>query len=70
MTASSLGHIVSFNARLRAECLHVHVFESLERAGETLTSWQSDCDAVRPHSALGMLTSREFAELGQRNAGR
>jgi transposase InsO family protein len=25
---------------------------------------------VRPHGALGMLTPREFAELGQRNAGR
>jgi putative transposase len=70
MTASSLGHIVSFNAWLRAECLHAHVFESLEDAGETLTTWQSDRDAVRSHSALGMLTSREFAELGQRNAGR
>jgi putative transposase len=70
MTASSLGHIVSFNAWLRAECLHAHVFESLEHAGETLIPWRSDCDAVRPHSALGMLTSREFAELGQRNAGR
>ncbi|MFM7259312.1 MAG: integrase core domain-containing protein, partial [bacterium] len=51
-----------------------HVFESLEDAEETLTSWRSDYNAVRPHSALGMLTPkieiREFAELGQRNAGR
>ena len=68
------AHIESFNAPLRAECLNAHVFESLEDAEETLTSWRSDYNAVRPHSALGMLTSKieswEFAELGQRNAGR
>jgi putative transposase len=64
------ARIESFNARLRAECLTAHVFESLEDAEETLTSWRSDHDAVRPHSALGTLTLREFAELGQRNAGR
>jgi putative transposase len=55
---------------LRAECLNAHVFESLEDAEETLNSWRSYYNAVRPHSALGMLTPREFAELGQRNAGR
>ncbi len=64
------AHIESFNARLRAERLNAHVFESLEDAEETLTSWRSDYVAVRLHSALGMLTPREFAELGQRSAGR
>jgi len=59
------AHIESFNARLRSECLNAHVFESLEDAEETLTSWRSDYSAVRPHSALGMLTPREVAELGQ-----
>jgi putative transposase len=64
------AHIESFNARLRAECLNAHVFESLEDAEETLTSWRSDYNHVRPHSALGMLTPKEFAELGQGNQGR
>jgi putative transposase len=64
------AHIESFNARRRAECLNAHVFESLEDAEITLTSWRSDCNAVCPHSALGMLTHKEFAELGRRNAGR
>jgi transposase InsO family protein len=64
------AHIESFNAWLRAACLNAHVFESLEDAEETLTSWRSDYSAVRLHSALGMLTPREFAELGQRNPGR
>jgi putative transposase len=30
------AHIESFNARLRAECLNAHVFESLEDAEGTL----------------------------------
>jgi putative transposase len=64
------AHIESFNARLRAERLNAHVFESLEDAEETLTSWRSDYNHVRPHSALGMLTPKEFAELGQGNQGR
>jgi putative transposase len=64
------AHIESLNARLRAECLNAHVFKSLEDAEENLNSWRSDYNAVRPNSALGMLTPREFAELGQRNAGR
>ena len=36
------AHIELFKARLRAECLNAHVFESLEDAEETLTSWRSD----------------------------
>jgi putative transposase len=63
------AHVESFNARLRAECLNAHVFESLEDAEETLTSWRSDYKAVRPHSTPGMLPLREFAELGQGNVG-
>jgi putative transposase len=64
------ARIESFNARLRADCLNAHAFESLEDAEETLTSWRSDYNAARPHGALGMLAPREPAELGQRNAGR
>jgi putative transposase len=64
------AHIESLDARLSAECLNAHVFESLEDAEEPLTSWRRSYNAVRSHSALGMLTPKEFAELGQRNAGR
>ena len=59
--------IESFNARVRAECLNAHVFESLEDAKNILTSWRSDYNQVRPHSALGMLTPEEFAASSQRN---
>lgn len=46
------AQIELFNARLRAECLNAHVFELLEDAKETLTSWRSDCNAVHQHIAL------------------
>ncbi len=51
-------HIESFDARLRAECPAAHAFESLEEAEKTMTLWLSKPNAVRPHSALGMLTLR------------
>ena len=50
------AYVESFNARLRAECLNAHIFESLDDADRILTSWRRDYNAVRPHSALGMLT--------------
>ena len=59
--------IESFNARVRAECLNAHVFESLEDAKNILTNWRSDYNKFRPHSALGMLTPEVFAALSQRN---
>jgi len=59
--------IESFNARVRAECLNANVFESLEDARNILTNWRLDYNRVRPHSALGMLTPKEFAESSQRN---
>ena len=57
------AQIESFNARLRAECMNAHVFESLADAKEILTSWRSDCNNVRPHIGLGILTTKKFAEL-------
>ena len=64
------AHVESFDARLRAKCMNAYVFETLEDAEETSTSWRSDYNAARPHPALGMLAPKELAELGQRNAGR
>ncbi len=43
-------------SRPRKPTDNAHVFESLEDAEKTLTSWQGDYNAVRQHSALGMLT--------------
>jgi putative transposase len=64
------AHIESYKAGLRAGFLNAHVLESLEDAEETLTSWRSDYTVVCRHSALGMLTPREYAEIRLRNADR
>lgn len=62
--------IEAFNARVRAECLNVHWFESLEEARETIEAWRIDYNDNRPHSALGNLAPREFALVGQVGMGR
>ncbi len=54
--------IESFNGKLRDECLNETLFSSLAEARETLEAWQEDYNWYRPHSALGNMTPREFAE--------
>jgi putative transposase len=56
--------IESFNGRLRAECLNEHWFVSLADAQQKLDDWRQDYNGVRPHSALGQQTPREFAASG------
>jgi putative transposase len=54
--------IESFNGRFREECLNQHYFTSLEEARATAEAWRIDYNEKRPHSALGNLAPREFAE--------
>lgn len=54
------GHIESFNGRLRDECLNVQQFLSVADARQKIEAWRCDYNQVRPHSALGHLTPREF----------
>lgn len=54
------GFIESFNGRLRDEFLNVELFFDLNDAQRKLESWQVDYNSVRPHSALGGLSPREF----------
>lgn len=54
--------IESFNGKLRDECLNETLFSSMTEARSTLEDWQEDYNTHRPHSALGNLTPREFAE--------
>jgi putative transposase len=42
--------IESFNARVRAECLNAHAFESLKDVKNILTNWRSDHHKLRLHS--------------------
>ena len=52
----------SFNARLRDECLNVNWFRSIEHARKVIEEWRIDYNENRPHSTLGFLTPREFAQ--------
>jgi putative transposase len=54
---------ISLNSRLRDECLNEHLFGSLAEAREIIESWRLDYNQARPHSSLGTLTPKEFAEL-------
>jgi putative transposase len=40
----------------------VLVVTDLDDARETIAAWRDDYNAVRPHSALGNLTPRDFVE--------
>lgn len=63
--------IESFNGRLRDEHLNVELFFSVRDARVKLQEWQRDYNEVRPHSALGQRSPREFAAAWQspRTAG-
>jgi putative transposase len=54
--------IESFNSKLRDECLNEHVFTSLTEAREIIAAWRHDYNHFRPHSSLGALTPKEFAD--------
>jgi putative transposase len=45
---------------MRDECLNEHWFMSLGEARQTIEAWRRDYNEVRPHSALGNRTPREF----------
>ena len=54
--------IESFNARLRDELLNETLFSSLASAREALQAWKEDYNNARPHSAIGNITPREYAD--------
>jgi putative transposase len=55
------AYIESFNGRLRAECLNASWFLSLTDARERIEDWRCHYNEDRPHTALGGLTPRAFA---------
>ena len=54
--------IEAFNARLRIECLNASWFLSLSDARERIEQWRIDYNEDRPHTALGGLTPKAFAQ--------
>lgn len=52
----------SFNARVRQECLNQHWFLSLADARSKIYRWRKEYNEDRPHSMLGYMTPKEYAE--------
>ncbi len=55
------GFIESFNGKLRDECLNENWFLSLEDVRRTIEVWRIDYNEERPHSSLGDLSPKEYA---------
>lgn len=53
--------IESFNGRLRAECLDVSWFRSIEDARKKIAAWRDEYNLWRPHTSLGFKAPAEFA---------
>ena len=61
-TPTDNATVESFNGRLRQECLNENWFMSKEDARCKIEVWRIHYNQSRPHSALGWMTSSEFAE--------
>ncbi len=62
------GYNESFNGRLRDELLNETLFRSLQHARGVLEDWRRDYNEERPHSRLGWLTPRAYADALHGNA--
>jgi len=62
MRRSVNGMIERFFRTLKEECLWHHRFTSRDEAFLVIAAWLEKYHTERPHSALGYLTPREFAE--------
>ena len=56
------AYVESFNGRFRDECQNSHEFVSLEDSRRKIEAWRIDYNDHRPHSSLGWLTPREYAD--------
>ena len=62
MGGRGMGFVESFNGSFRDECLNETLFSSPTDARHHITLWKEDYNVTRPHSSLGNLTPREFAQ--------
>ncbi len=60
-------YIESFHDKFRDECLNLHYFTALKEAQDIIEDWRNDYNEVRPHSSLGYLTPKEFAQKHQKS---
>lgn len=54
--------IESLNGRIRDELLNAHNFLTIFEARRRAADWRTDYNELRPHSALGYRTPRDFAD--------
>lgn len=64
------GFNESFNGRLRDELLNETLFRSLPHARGVLEAWRRDYNETRPHSKLGWLTPKAYAQALTGYSGR
>jgi putative transposase len=55
------AQIESLNGKIRDELLNAHSFMTIFEARRRAVEWRQDYNEIRPHSALGYRTPREFA---------
>jgi putative transposase len=63
------AYIESFNGTFRDECLNENWFESLEQARQTIATWRTDYNEIRPHSSCGRIPPATFAVLNRQLTG-
>ncbi|HEV2261912.1 MAG TPA: IS3 family transposase [Candidatus Rubrimentiphilum sp.] len=56
------ANIESLNGKIRDELFNLHSFTNIFEARHAAEKWRLDFNEVRPHSAIGYQTPREFAE--------
>ena len=61
------AQIESLNGRIRDEFLNAHSFSNIFSARQLATLWRDDYNEYRPHSSLGYLTPKAFAEAYEIN---
>lgn len=54
--------VESFNGTFRDECLNMHWFFNLDDARQKIEEWRKEYNEENPHSSLGYLTPKEFAQ--------
>src|SRR3974390_3592651 len=58
---AALKDHISFNGRLRDECLNEHWFTSLAHARAVIEEWRREYNEERPKKALGGMTPAAYA---------
>lgn len=57
------AYVESFIGKFRDECLNMELFRNVREAQEIADAWREEYNECRPHSSLGNLTPKEFAEV-------